>query len=124
LLQKQGRQPDFNSKAKDNEGKRMGLWVDSKYTPEWVIAHLLPGGRQRNNDRSGGNSRYNNNNSYGNQGGGGADAYMPEEASSDVEASWMDLCQNYRGWFDNRANVSLCAVRSAAAVWRVGLKKL
>jgi hypothetical protein len=109
LPQKTGRQPDFNSKAKDSDNRRMGLWIDSNNTPEWVINYLLPGGRQRGGNRSGGSSGYNNS-SYGNQGMGSADAYMPEEASSEVEASWMDLCRNYRGWFDNRANVSVACL--------------
>jgi hypothetical protein len=113
-VQKTGRQPDFNSKAKDEANRRMGLWIDSNNTPEWVISYLLPGGRQRINNRSGGGGY--NNSSYGNQGMSSADAYMPEQASSEVEASWMDLCNNYRGWFDNRANVSAAVLRLSAAV--------
>lgn len=99
---KRDRQPDFNSRAKDAENRRSGLWIDSKYTPQWVLDYLAPGGRSRNSSYSNNRSSYSN--SYGNQGGGGGDAYMPEEASSTKEAEWMELCNNYDNWWDNRAN--------------------
>ncbi|WIA11629.1 hypothetical protein OEZ85_011732 [Tetradesmus obliquus] len=99
---KRDRQPDFNSRAKDAENRRSGLWIDSKYTPQWVLDYLAPGGRSRNSSYSNNKSSYSN--SYGNQGGGGGDAYMPEEASSTKEAEWMELCNNYGNWWDNRAN--------------------
>jgi hypothetical protein len=120
-VQKTGRQPDFNSKAKDEANRRMGLWIDSNNTPEWVISYLLPGGRQRSSNRSGGGGY--NSSSYGNQGMSSADAYMPEQASSEVEASWMDLCNNYRGWFDNRANVSAVTLRVSTALHVISMDR-
>jgi hypothetical protein len=106
-LQKQGRQPDFNSKAKDNQNRRSGLWIDSNNTPQWVLSYLMPGGCSNNSSGSSsyGSSSYN---SYSSQGvvGGGGDAYMPQQASSQKEAEWMDVCRNYANYWDNRINVS------------------
>jgi hypothetical protein len=96
------------------------LWVDSKNTPQWVIDYLLPGGRSSSSSYGGNSYGGQSGSSYGNQGGGGGggDVYMPQQASSDKEAAWMDLCNNYRGWWDNRANVS-DADDAAAAAFRL-----
>lgn len=96
MLQKVGKQPDF--KQKNGEG---ALWIDNRQTPEWVLQNMqqLPGGIPYTPPAGGSSSRASS------QPAAQMD-FLPSAPSSEKEAAWVDVFTNYRGWWDNRMNVS------------------